>query len=88
MKRLVSVLACVLLLLTVVLSVVACDKEPTDTLVIYNWADYIFDEKLTDFKAYYKELTGKNIEITYVTFDTNETMLTKIMKGDSNVDVI
>lgn len=88
MKRLISVLACILLLLTVVLTVVACDSEETDSLVIYNWADYIFDEDLADFKEYYKDLTGKSIEITYVTFDTNETMLTRLTQGDSNVDVV
>jgi len=67
---------------------VGCNQtEETDNLVIYNWADYIYDYE-DDFKAYYRQMTGKNVEITYVTFDTNETMLTKITKGDSNVDVI
>ena len=88
MKRLVSVTVCVLLLLTVVFTVVACGKDETDYLVIYNWADYIFDEKLTDFKEYYEDLTGKPIEITYGTFDTNETMLTRLTQSDSNVDVV
>lgn len=89
MKRIVSVFACLLLLLTVVLSVAACagDNE-ADALVIYNWADYIFDEDLKLFKEYYKNLTGNDIEITYVTFDTNETMLTRLTQSDSNVDVV
>ena len=72
----------------VVFSVVACDAEEPDRLVIYNWADYIYDTKLDEFKEYYKDLTDKDIEITYVTFDTNETMLTRLMQGDSNVDVV
>ncbi|MCH5153087.1 MAG: extracellular solute-binding protein [Clostridiales bacterium] len=89
MKRVVSILSCVVLLLTVIFTVAACGKNgETDQLVIYNWADYIYDTKLTDFKSYYKDLTGKDIEITYVTFDTNETMLTRLMQGDSNVDVV
>ncbi|MCH5151378.1 MAG: extracellular solute-binding protein [Clostridiales bacterium] len=88
MKRSVCILTCILLLLCVVLSVVACDREEPDRLVIYNWADYIFSEKLDEFKQYYKDLTGNSIEITYVTFDTNETMLTRLTQGDSRVDVV
>lgn len=88
MKK-IPILLCVVLLLSVVLSAAACkpDGVPTDELVVYNWADYIYDYK-DDFYAYYKELTGRNINVTYVTFDTNETMLTKIMQGDAKVDVI
>ena len=40
-----------------------------DTLVIYNWEDYIDS-------------------ITYSTFDTNETMLTQVMRGETAVDVV
>ena len=90
MKKIVSILSCLLLVCFVVTAFAACksDGVQTDELVVYNWADYIFDEDLKDFKQYYKELTGKNIEITYVTFDTNETMLTRLTQGDSNVDVV
>lgn len=90
MKKVISILSCILLVCFVVSALAACksDGVETDELVVYNWADYIFDEKLTDFKDYYKELTGKNIQITYVTFDTNETMLTRLTQGDSNVDVV
>lgn len=76
-------------LLVCTLGFAACQpKTETDELVVYNWADYIYDTKLDDFKEYYKNLTGREINVTYVTFDTNETMLTKIMNGDSVVDVM
>lgn len=90
MKKVLTLILCIVLLLSLVISVAACDNDDTltDALVVYNWADYIYDTKLTDFKEYYKNLTGKNIDITYVTFDTNETMLTKLMQGDARVDVI
>lgn len=90
MKQVISFIACVLLVCFVLTAFVACtpDGVETDSLVIYNWADYIFDEDLGDFKDYYFELTGKAIDITYVTFDTNETMLTRFKNGDSNVDVV
>ena len=88
MKRTVSLIACILLLCSVVLSVVACGpNEAVDELVVYNWADYIYDYE-DAFKAHYKAVTGRDIEVTYVTFDTNETMLARLTQGDSNVDVV
>ncbi len=88
MKKFVALLVVVLLIFSLCLT--ACDNndDDVDKLVVYNWSDYIYDEDLEDFKEYYKNLTGRDIEITYVTFDTNETMLTKIMNGDSVVDVM
>ncbi len=88
MKKFLSLLAILLLVCLFGTLLTACKEEEKDSLVIYNWADYIFDDKLTDFKQYYRDVTGKNIDITYVTFDTNETMLTRLTKGDSNVDVV
>lgn len=57
-------------------------------LKIYNWADYIDEDVLDEFKAYYKEATGKDIRIVYQTFDINEIMLTKIERGHEDFDVI
>lgn len=59
-----------------------------DTLVIYNWEDYIDVALLDEFEAYYREVTGRNLSITYSTFDTNETMLTQVMRGETAVDVV
>lgn len=60
----------------------------TEKLVIYNWEEYIGVDVWQDFATYYKAQTGNDIEVTYSTFDTNETMMTQITKGDSNVDLI
>lgn len=57
-------------------------------LKIYNWADYIDEGVLEDFKAYYKEETGEDIRIVYQTFDINEIMLTKIERGHEDFDVV
>lgn len=59
-----------------------------DSLVVYNWASYIGPDVIDGFESYYKELTGRSIDVTYSTFDTNETMITKIVNGDAKVDVI
>ena len=60
----------------------------TDSLVIYIWEDYIDSDLLDEFADYYKSVTGINLKITYTTFDTNETMLTKLIQGDATVDLI
>lgn len=57
-------------------------------LKIYNWADYIAEGVLDDFRAYYKEETGEDIRIIYQTFDINEVMLTKIERGHEDFDVV
>ena len=89
MKKYLSLLACVLLVVFTLTAFAACNTtgDDVDELVVYNWADYIFDYE-DDFQEYYYALTGKKIEITYVTFDTNETMLTRLTQSDSNVDVV
>ncbi len=90
MKRIFAAVLFTVLLISGSVTFAACDNKTSqvDKLVVYNSADYIYDTNLTDFKEYYKEITGREIDVTYVTFDTNETMLTRITKGDSNVDVV
>lgn len=69
-----------------VLSASAADRE--HTLKIYNWADYIDFNVLEEFKTWYTEQTGEEIEIIYNTFDINENMLTEIEIGKEDYDVI
>ena len=88
MRKTFAIVTIVLLTLILFCGLVGCSEEQTaDTLTVYNWADYIYDYE-EEFCTYYKEKTGRDITVTYVTFDTNETMLTKVLKGDSQVDVI
>ena len=82
----IALLACLLLP-----TLTACNNAgsgATDRLVIYNWEDYIDGSILDEFEDYYKEVTGRSLSITYTTFDTNETMMTKVLKNDANVDLI
>ena len=89
MKRFFTMLTAIFMMIFCSISLTSCDGKASsiDELVVYNWADYIYDYE-DDFKDYYKSITGKDIKVTYVTFDTNETMITKITKGDSKVDVM
>ena len=67
-------------------SAVAVDRE--HTLKIYNWADYIDESVLDDFKVWYQEQTGEEVEIIYQLFDINEIMLAKIERGKEDFDVV
>ncbi|MEY8461972.1 ABC transporter substrate-binding protein [Streptococcus merionis] len=57
------------------------DSGSTGKLVIYNWGDYIDPELLEDFTAE----TG--IQVDYQTFDSNESMYTKINQGGTTYDI-
>ena len=83
MKR---IFTTILLTLCAILSVEAADRE--HTLKIYNWADYIDESVLDDFKVWYKEQTGEEVEIIYQLFDINEIMLAKIERGKEDFDVV
>lgn len=56
-------------------------SSQSDKLVIYNWGDYIDPDLITKFT---KE-TG--IEVQYETFDSNESMYTKIKQGGTTYDI-
>ena len=90
MKKLQKTIAAIIaigMVLAMLLSLSACNKDKI-TFIIYNWEEYIDEDIIESFKEYYKNKEGKDIEIKYSTFDTNETMLTKIINGDAKVDVI
>ena len=88
MKKLFDVLLLTALLAGFSTSMAAKDDERSHTLKIYNWADYIDEDLLDEFKVWYKEQTGEDIEIIYQLFDINEVMLTKIEKGHEDYDVV
>lgn len=86
-KKLFATLLVIGMLTTVCLPLTGCSGAD-ETLVVYNWEEYIDESVLDTFCEYYEEKTGKSIEIIYSKFDTNETMLTKIMNGDASIDVM
>ena len=83
-------------------SVIHADSD-SETLMVYNWGDYIYDasEPIEDeegneipsiidqFEAYYAEKhPGKKVHVEYETFDTNEVMLNEIKTGKTQYDLI
>ena len=75
--------------LIVILMLTSCsDDKRAHILKIYNWADYIEEGVLDDFKEWYKQETGEDVEIVYQLFDINEVMLAKIERGHEDFDVV
>ena len=83
MKRFITIIASLLCLAST-----AWAADRAHTLKIYNWADYIDESVLDDFKVWYKEQTGEEVEIIYQLFDINEIMLAKIERGKEDFDVV
>ena len=55
---------------------------------VYNWGQYISDgtDGYLDVNKAFEEATG--IKVNYMTFDSNESMYTKLKTGGSSYDVI
>ncbi len=63
-------------------------KAADNVINVYNWGQYIADgtDGCLDVNAAFEEATG--IKVNYMTFDTNESMYTKLKTGGSSYDVI
>ena len=86
MKRIVTLALCALL--AAVSLPLPASAAPGGTINVYNWGQYISDgtDGSLDVIAAFEEETG--IKVNYVTFDSNETMYTKLKTGGSSYDVI
>ena len=84
MKKYIPLLLCIFLLA----SCTGASEKRSRVLKVYNWADYIDEEVLAEFPAWYKEQTGEDIRIIYQVFDINEIMLTKIERGQEDFDLV
>lgn len=75
-KRLVTLLLTALLVMAA--WPVTASAAPGGTINVYNWGQYISDgtDGSLDVIAAFEEETG--IKVNYVTFDSNETMYTKL----------
>lgn len=87
MKKLLAVIISILALCgALALGNVALNQRPGHSsdrlLTIYNWGDYIDPALITKFE----KQTGYKVD--YETFDSNESMLTKIRQGGTNYDLV
>lgn len=77
----------IFLALAAVMMTLACTEDRSQILKVYNWADYIDEELIGEFEAWYEEQTGEKVTVVYQTFDINETMLSKIELGHEDYDL-
>ena len=66
----------------------ACGTDREHTLKVYNWSDYLDVAVIDEFEQWYEEQTGEPVKVILQTFDVNETMLSKIEKGQEDFDVV
>ena len=90
-KRLLSLSLAVLLCIPSFAGCFTAKAAAADTGVtinVYNWGQYISDgtDGYLDVNAAFTEATG--IEVNYMTFDTNESLYTKLKTGGSSYDII
>jgi spermidine/putrescine transport system substrate-binding protein len=64
------------------------DVPRSQVLKVYNWADYIDEDLIPEFEAWYEARTGEPIHVLYETFDVNENMLTEIEMGHEDYDCV
>ena len=83
-KRLTSLLLALVLPFALAQPAFAAREEIT----VYNWGQYISDgtDDSLDVIAAFEEETG--IHVNYITFDSNESMYTKLKTGGASYDVI
>ncbi len=83
-------LLCLLLSMLLMFSFFGCtEQDDRVTINVYNWGQYISegDDGYIDVIAEF-EKENPDIRVNYVTFDSNETMYTKMANGGITVDVI
>ena len=96
MKRIISLTISLLLVLLSAafspLSVFAAEEN--EILYVYNWGEYISDgsddslDVNEAFEVYCREKLGRNVEVNYSTFSSNESLYAKITSGAVSYDVI
>lgn len=86
--RLLKVALLILLIGIIPASCSKNDESRKKILKIYNWADYIDEDLLKEFPAWYKEQTGEEVEIVYQVFDMAEVMYTKVALGKEDYDLV
>lgn len=88
MKRLISLLLALLLTAPLAAARAASDYDPDVTINVYSWGEYIANgtDGSMDINAEFTRRTG--IKVNYTTFDSNESLYSKLVGGGADYDVI
>jgi putrescine transport system substrate-binding protein len=77
-----SIRTAAVLAAALVAGALSADAQGKRVVNVYNWSDYIAPDVLKDFTR------DTGIEVTYDTFDSNDTLETKLLAGKSGYDVV
>ncbi len=88
MKKLVSLILSLTLMLSVVFPLVGCSASREKVLKVYNLGEYMDEDVIAGFSDWYLEQTGEEITLEYKTYSTNEDMYTEVYKKKADYDVV
>ena len=88
MKRVFALLLALLLLAPGMRARAASEYDPDVTINVYSWGEYIANgtDGSLDINAEFTKRTG--IKVNYTTFDSNESLYSKLVGGGADYDVI
>lgn len=88
MKRLTALLLALVLVLPLGRAFAASDYDPDVTINVYSWGEYIANgtDGSIDVNQEFTRRTG--ITVNYTTFDSNESLYSKLVGGGADYDVI
>lgn len=94
MKKMIFLLLACVLPAAALLCLTGCGSSDTLTLNVYNWGEYISDgsegtlDTIAAFEDWYEQTYGAKVRVVYDTYDSNETMYSRISSGAVNYDVV
>lgn len=94
MNRRLFLFSAAVLLAVMLFCLSGCGSTDTLTLNVYNWGEYISDgsedtlDTIAAFEEWYETTYGEKIRVIYDTYDSNETMYSRISSGAVNYDVV
>ncbi|MDD3165567.1 MAG: extracellular solute-binding protein, partial [Oscillospiraceae bacterium] len=90
-KKILAMVLVIALMAASMTALTGCGAGSNDTVTInvYNWGQYIAegDDGCIDVIAQFED-TYPNIKVNYTTYDSNETLYSKLKTGGVNYDVI
>lgn len=81
MKKIIPFLVCILLIVSAATPVAYAEEDIV--LNVYNWGEYIEQSVIDIFEEKYP-----HIDVNYTTFDSNESMYSKIISGAASYDIV
>ena len=89
MKKIVSALLCIALLVGVASSLIACNSTPREEILkLYMPGEYIDEDIFEEFESWYEEQTGKKVTVQLETFDEVEDIQLAVEGSKADYDLL